>query len=56
MWRHILGFDYLVLYLRLFKAPLILFLFYLRVFASLLSEFLLSFFMSERIGLRQYVR
>jgi hypothetical protein len=22
MWRHVLGFGYLVLYLRLFKAPL----------------------------------
>jgi hypothetical protein len=52
MWCHIFGFGYLILYLRLFKAPLF---FHLRVFASLLSGFLL-FFMPERIGLRQVVR
>jgi hypothetical protein len=44
MWRHVLGFGYLVLYLRLFKAPVFSFLFHLRVFASLLSGFLLLFY------------
>jgi hypothetical protein len=37
------GFGYLVLYLRLFKAPLFFFLFHLRVYASLLSGFLVPF-------------
>jgi hypothetical protein len=46
MWRHILGFVYLVLYLRLFKAPL---LFHLRVFASLLSGVLLPFLYLKRL-------
>jgi hypothetical protein len=41
MWPHVLGFGYLVLYLRLFKAPLF---FHLRVFVLLLSEVLLLFY------------
>jgi hypothetical protein len=39
-----LGFGYLVLYLRLFKAHLFSFLIHLRVFASLLSGVLLLFY------------
>jgi hypothetical protein len=53
MWHHVLGFDYLVLYLRHFKAPL---LFYA---SGILPHFLVGFapfFMPERIGLRQAIR
>jgi hypothetical protein len=40
MWCHVLDYGYLILYLRLFKAPLF---FHLWVFASLLSGVLLTF-------------
>jgi hypothetical protein len=52
MWRHILGFGYLILYLRLFKAPLLFSAF------GFLPHFLVGFcslFMPERIGLRQTI-
>jgi hypothetical protein len=52
MCCHVLGFDYPVLYLHLFKASLLF-------SPEFLSCFLVSFipfFMAEKIGLRQAVR
>jgi hypothetical protein len=43
MWRHVLGFGYLILYLRLFKTLMFYFLFHLWVFVSLFSGLLLPF-------------